>query len=151
MYAQTSSLFRFFQDYFKPHRPETDWPFITFELRTDFPFKGSIILLGLFAFYDFRRCHGNLGNESELRMFHVLNFKLWIVVCNFNESGAWKIIIFTLEEHLWQTSYKDWYLTTWFRFVPGFVHWRTWSFSGKYVILGLFGELDRLIMSEVQL
>lgn len=86
----------FVQENFKAHRPETDWPFITFELRTVFPFKGSIILLGLFAFYDFRRCHGNLGNESELSLFHVLNFKLWIVVCNFNQSGAWKITLLYL-------------------------------------------------------
>ena len=142
------------QENFKPHRPETDWPFITFELRTDFPFKGSIILLGLFAFYYFRRCHGNLGNEFELRLSHVLNFKLRIVVCNFNQS-IWCLknysIIFTLKEHLWQTSYKDWYLTTWFIFMPGFAHWRTWSYFGKYVIPGLFGELNRLILSEVQL
>lgn len=86
----------FIQENFKPHRPETDWPFITFELRTDFPSKGSIILLGLFAFYDFRRCHGNLGNKPKLRLFHVLNFKLWIVVCNFNQSGSLKITLLYL-------------------------------------------------------
>lgn len=65
----------FVQENFKPQRPETDLPFIIFELRTDFHFKGSILLLGLFAFYDFGRCHGSLGNETELSFYYVLNFK----------------------------------------------------------------------------
>lgn len=65
----------FVQENFKPQRPETDLPFIIFELRTDFHFKGSILLLGLFAFYDFGRCHGSLGNETELSLYYVLNFK----------------------------------------------------------------------------
>lgn len=43
------------------------------------------------------------------------------------------------------------YLTTWLRFMLGFAHWRTRSYSGKCVIPGLFGELARLIITEVLL
>lgn len=136
----------FVQENFQPQRLETDWPFISFELRTDFHFKGSIILLGLFAFYDFGRCHGNLGNETELRLFYVLNFKPWIVVYNFNQLGAWKIIIFTFEVQairtdIWQHG-SDFCLV---------LSVGKHSYPEKYVVAGLSGKFDRLMISKVQL